>query len=383
MDDSCTHIHLKSVKFISINVTPITQWVFANIADADGVIQPVEITCGNDTKHVAKSICDFISIIRNIPIEHESQLANVLGLKLQQLQNDHVLATAISALRTAIVCLQAVHRSINVTEILSATKQTRVPIYANINRSLFQGKRSPGDFSHAAEKAVALGFSTIKCAPFDEVKNTFNPSHIMDAAKLGLKRVALIRDNIGEDITLLVDCHGRFTPDTAILIAQELYPLNIGWLEEPVIPMDNTETLAKIAQQIPIPLAGGESGYGKLFFDDLIHTNATNIVMPDIKFCGGIVEAYKSGQHALQSGAQVSLHNPSGPVSQLASAHVTAAMTGGVALEYPVEEADWRTDLMHPPENVHSGFFWLPTGAGLGASLNNDLISHVGITWEI
>jgi galactonate dehydratase len=275
-----------------------------------------------------------------------------------------------------------VHTGINITEILGGTKQTRVPIYANINRSLFQGKRSPRDFALAAEKAVTHGFSTIKCAPFDEVNDTFDSSNIMDTSKLGLKRVALMRDAIGKNVTLLVDCHGRFTRDTSILIAQELCHLNIGWLEEP-IPTDNTETLAEIAKQIPIPLAGGESGYGKIFFDDLIHTNASHIIMPDIKFCGGIVEAYKSGKHALQSSAQVSLHNPSGPVSQLASAHVTAAMTGSAALEYPVGEADWRTNLIHPPENAHSGFFWFPDGTGIGASLNNDLISHHGTTWEI
>ena len=382
MDNSSPHIRLQSVNFISIDVTPITHWVFANISDADGIIQPVEITCGNDTKYVAKTICNFISLVRNIPIEDESKLSNILGLNLQDLHNNHILATAISALRSAIVCLQAMHTSVNITQILGGTKQTRVPIYANINRALLKGKRSPKDFSLAAEQAIAHGFSTIKCAPFDEVNNTFDSSNIMGTAKLGLKRVALMRDTIGEDVTLLVDCHGRFTRDTSILIAQELYHLNIGWLEEP-IPTDNIETLAEIAKQIPIPLAGGESGYGKFFFDDLIHTRASHIIMPDIKFCGGIVEAHKSGKHALQSNAKVSLHNPSGPVSQLASAHVTAAMTGSTALEYPVGEADWRPDLIQPPENVHSGFFWLPEGSGIGASLNNDLISHLGTTWKI
>ena len=67
-----------------------------------------------------------------------------------------------------------------------------------------------------------------------------------------------------------------------------------------------------------MPIAGGESGYGEEFFAGLIEGGAVSIIMPDVKYCGGVAEAFKAGTAALRAGQSVSLHSPSGPVSSLA-----------------------------------------------------------------
>ena len=157
---------------------------------------------------------------------------------------------------------------------------------------------------------------------------------------------------------------------------------NIGWYEEPVSPMNNPDELGQVGLKVPIPIAGGESGYGKEFFDSLIKAETVSIVMPDIKFCGGVAEASGIIQSALDLGAKVSLHNPSGPVSQLGSAQVTATIAEGMPLEYPFGESEWRTNLMDPPERIDGGRFWLPDGHGLGAGLNQKLITDIGTRWE-
>jgi galactonate dehydratase len=131
-----------------------------------------------------------------------------------------------------------------------------------------------------------------------------------------------------------------------------------------------------------MPIAGGESGYGTDFFDNLIQGGAVNVIMPDIKFCGGVVEAYKAGKSAIQAGGQISLHNPSGPISQLGSAHVTAAISGSMPLEHAVGEADWREELLSPPERIYDGRLWFPGGDGIGAALNQDVISLKGTKWR-
>ena len=69
-------------------------------------------------------------------------------------------------------------------------------------------------------------------------------------------------------------------------------------------------------------------------------------------------------------------------MSLLSSAHVTASMPGAMPLEHAVYEADWRADLLSPPERVENGRLHLPTGAGLGAELDWREILRRGRAWS-
>ena len=77
--------------------------------------------------------------------------------------------------------------------------------------------------------------------------------------------------------------------------------------------------------------------------------------MPDLKHFGGVSEAVSAGREAVAAGAGFSLHCPSGPISLLASGHVTAAVEGAMPLEHAVYEVDWRSELLDPPERVEGG----------------------------
>ena len=106
------------------------------------------------------------------------------------------------------------------------------------------------------------------------------------------------------------------------------------------------------------------------------------IIMPDVKYCGGAAVAARAGRAAIDAGGGVSLHSPSGPVSLLASGHVTASVAGAMPLEHAVHEADWRADLLSPPERVENGRLHLPPGAGLGAGLDWDELRRRGRAWS-
>ena len=165
---------------------------------------------------------------------------------------------------------------------------------------------------------------------------------------------------------------------SAIRVAGEFRKLNVGWFEEPLQPTRDARDLASIAGEVAMPIAGGESGYGEEFFAGLVGGGAVSIIMPDVKYCGGVGEAFKAGKGALRAGQSVSLHSPSGPVSSLAGAHVTAA----TQLEYAVHEASWRAELLVPTERVAEGRMSLPGGPGLGATLNVATVLRHGRRWK-
>ena len=269
----------------------------------------------------------------------------------------------------------------SLTEALGGEPRDSIPLYANINRGLFATQRTPADFAAAAERAVREGFRAVKCAPFDEVSPRSGTDEAVRLARPGMRRAAAVRGAIGPDVRLLIDCHSRFDIESAVIVADELAALGIDWFEEPVQPTEDPEGMAEIAARVPMPVAGGEDGYGEDMFADLIEREAARVIMPDVKHCGGAAVAARSGIAAIEAGGGVSLHSPSGPVSLLASGHVTAAMPGAMPLEHAVYEADCRADLLSPRERVEGGRLWLPGGPGLGAGLSWQMAQKSGRVW--
>ena len=372
-------VRLDRVEFGSVVVTPRTEWTFACIRDSAGASADVEITAGDPTEDVARLIVEGIAALRGATIAGEADVPRLLGLNESRLRHDFTTATAVSALRTGVSIIQSVNHGISLTEALGGEPLASVPLYANINRGLFGTPRTPSDFANAAERAVREGFKAVKCAPFDEMSSGDEVAQ----ARPGIGRVAAVRDAVGADVTLLVDCHSRFDIESAVIVAEELAGLGAGWFEEPVQPMEDPDGMARVAERVPMAVAGGEKGYGEELFADLVAQGAVSVIMPDVKHCGGVAVAARAGREAIDAGGGVSLHSPSGPVSLLASGHVTASMHGAMPLEHAVYEADWRADLLSPPERVEDGRLHFTGSPGLGAELRWDLLRQLGRVWSL
>ena len=190
-----------------------------------------------------------------------------------------------------------------------------------------------------------------------------------------------VRAAIGPGVDIFVDCHSCFDEESAVVIADKLANSNIAWFEEPIPPATGLRELTRVAARISQPMAGGEDGYGEEFFTDLLNSGALRILMPDIKYCGGVAEACRASRAVIQAGGSASLHSPSGPVSQLASASVAAAVAGSMPLEHAVYEAKWRAEVLSPPERIENGRFRFPEGGDGGTALNMDLIQAKGRSW--
>ncbi len=376
MSESVT---LGTLRYASVTVNDRTQWNFAEIGDDQGLTAIVETTSGGD---VASRLTPLMQALAGRPIDDEAEVVRVAGLGLRQIRQDFALATAVSAVRTAVVDIRAQRDGLTLTQALGGQSVDSVELYANTNRHLLTTDRNPRDFAATAERAVRDGFRTIKCTPFDELDPRARGADLAELARLGIERLAAARRAIGPDVTLLVDCHSRFDLLSACDVAEELAQLDVGWFEEPVNPERDPEILAEIAARVSMPVAGGEHAYGAEFFQRLVATGAIEIAMPDIKHCGGVREAVRAATLVARHGGRTSLHGPSGPVSIVAGGHVTAAMPAALPLEFGAYECPWRADLIDPPEHVHNGRLILPTAPGLGACLNPATLERHGQAWR-
>ena len=381
------------LSFSAIHVRADTEWVHLSLGDGAGVVGQGEITSVQLTSEVAPVVARLANRLRGQRLTSDSDILTLNNLTAEQLEDDRILATAVSGLRSAVADALSQIAQMPMVDYLrelhdhEGTADRKVELYSNINRSMLDddnGKvdRSPDAFAEMAQRAMEAGFTTAKCAPFDECNAPFNSTGLPREAEIGLDRIRAAKAIVGPDRTLLVDCHSRFDLDSGLALEPELREAGVGWYEEPVDPIESTDVLRKIRDKAELPVAGAEMGYGIDLFTRLMEEDALDVVMPDVKFCGGPVEAYLIGRE-LESRwtGSVSMHCPSGPLSLLASSHATAAFGNTIPLEHAVYEVEWRNEVLEPFEIVKDGYLELPNGYGLGARVDPVAVAMRGRNW--
>jgi galactonate dehydratase len=282
-------------------------------------------------------------------------------------------ATAFSGIEHAMWDLAGKALGVPVYDVLGGKVRGEIDCYANINRAT-DGDRSPNAFAENARRAVAAGFRTIKAAPFDGMPRPGSPRAAIDKAKeLGIACVEEMRKAVGPKIGIYIDCHSHFDREMAIEVARRLEPVNLAWYEEPVQPARIGDMIA-IGKAIQQKLSGGEALFGAEAFAPLLRSRALRFVMPDVKHCGGILEARRIAAMAEVDGVLISPHNPSGPVATAVSVQVCAGIQNFALLEHAWGEVPWSKDLITPPEEFRNGALRVPDAPGLGIELNERVL---------
>ena len=364
------------------------EWVFVVAHGAYGLRGYGEATHSGDDEACARLIRgEWVGRLEDevIPAEPEA-LGAWLG-RWSPATNDRVACTAYSAVEVALCDLAARTAEVPLWQWLRSGSDRYagvtiaegptpgVALYATLNRGIFD--RSPEGFAAAARAAVAEGFSRLKCAPFDGVERSGAEGSARRAAiELGVERVAAVRSAVGPEVELMVDCHGRFGEAEAIDAAGRLVAHGLRWLEEPVAFEPDPGPLVRVrraVRDLGLEIAAGELMFGADGFAPLLERGAVDVVMPDVKHCGGVLAAGRIAGEAARHGVRVTPHNPSGPVSTLASAHLCAAI-GALLLEYAWGEVHWRATLLRPKETIRGGCLLIPDGPGLAVEVDEDVL---------
>ena len=112
-----------------------------------------------------------------------------------------------------------------------------------------------------AQECGSRGFTAVKMNATEEMQ--FVDSHAkVDAV---LERVQAIRDAMGPHFGIGVDFHGRVHRPMAKVIAKELEPYKLMFIEEPVLS-EHAEALKEIANHCSTPIALGERLFSRWDF---------------------------------------------------------------------------------------------------------------------
>ena len=320
---------IASVSALCARATARTTWVFARVVAQDGDEGWGEGTLEGRAAEVAAAIEAFDARLRGRALAPAMDLGAIPGSLVD--------AAAQSAVDQALWDLAARAAGRPLAALLGGIRREPIALYANVNRGTVD--RSPAGFAARAAEAAALGFGAIKIAPFDDLKPQI--ARMPEGRRLitaGYDRIAAAAQAIGKRAELQVDCHWRFDEASANEALAECARLGVAWFECPLpetpahyAPLKRLRGKANAAG---MRLAGAELFIGADGFRPLLEAGLYDVVMPDVKYAGGLAECLRIAELAVRHGTACSLHNPSGPVCHAHSLHVSAALASSERLEY-------------------------------------------------
>ena len=194
----------------------------------------------------------------------------------------------------------------------------------------------------------------------------------------GEPEIAAAREAMGAGVPLCTDTNCPWTPAEAQAMAARLKAYDLHWLEEPIFPPEDFRALARLQRESGVDLACGENACTAFEFRRMMEAGAVRYVQPSVTKVGGVSEFLKVLALAEGHGVTVMPHSPYFGPGWLATLQLLAAMPltgrpGGAWVErfYTRLEATLYPDFVSPTDG---GLFRIPTGPGLGAEPDPDVI---------
>ncbi len=221
-----------------------------------------------------------------------------------------------------------------------------------------------------AKDLMSEGYEALKTWSLDFAAHKVNgPLHVSHAdVEKGLEPFRKIREELGNQIELIIDGHGFFQLPSAIRIAKALQEFDILWAED-LMRVDAIDTLADFRRHAGIPLAVSEMFSGPDDFRLVLEKRAADFVMIDPTWVGGISQTRNLTRLAQFYNVPVVMHDCTGPLTLLSGVQVAAA-SNNVAWQESVR-AHIRMlypNLIDSTVTINKGRIEIPRVPGIGAS---------------
>jgi L-alanine-DL-glutamate epimerase-like enolase superfamily enzyme len=283
--------------------------------------------------------------------------------------------TAVSAFDIACWDIMGKHFDAPIHQLIGGSFRTRVRAYAN---GWYDNCVTPEQFGKRANNFANMGYTALKFDPFGDYYDWIDEKGL----KLAYERVKAVRDSTDGKVDLLIEHHGRFNPNSAIMIAKKLRDFDPFFMEEPIHP-DNLDGLRKYREATDVRVALGERILTKEQVVYVLSNNLTDFLQPDITNIGGVTQARKVAAIAESFGVEIAFHNAFGPIQNAVTIQLDAAIPNFLIQEsfydcFP----DWKRKLVKDQSPIEKGFASVPTGPGIGVEVDEKMLEEHGAEGE-
>jgi L-alanine-DL-glutamate epimerase-like enolase superfamily enzyme len=289
------------------------------------------------------------------PLDHE-RLAAKAYWRLQTVGRRGLVAQAYSAVDLALWDIKGKAAGLPLYKLLGGARES-APVYGSDAGWLWM---SPKEIIEAARGYLDQGMMGIK------VKVGGKPE--TDA-----ERLTRIREALGEDVWLAVDANQRYDYATALAMGA-FFEEEIGadWFEEP-ISCEDVEGHARLAQRLELPIAVGETLFGRDEFQRYLDRGAVDIMQPDVTRLGGLTAWLKVAALA---------ENHHRPLAPHLMPEVAVHLACGLPQVQIVEYMPWFFPAFTEAPALVRGQLVPPQRPGLGLELNAEAVQKYAVPME-
>jgi galactonate dehydratase len=366
---------IDSITLSIARVTPSTHWTFVEIVDQYNRRGWGEATLTGQDDNLLHAANDLFPQIAGMCLNEVARFLQSHPL------NTLAYAAIVSALSHARNDLIGQLLGRPIAALHGQPVRDTIPLYANINRRT--RSREPHQFAQSAQAALAAGYNAIKIAPFDGVALYGAPQEPdQKALDLALERIAAVRDAIGPSVELMVDCHWRLNSAVARDVLSSEICTGLHWLECPIPEtpenLPELRALRSFANQRGIRLAGCEEAMRVEGFLPFVNAEAYDVMMPDVKYVGGVAQMIAVAQLLDRHGIEFSPHNPSGPVAHAVSLQICAIVKNFRRLETQFDETPFFKSLCGSSLPVMAnGKSSISTRPGIGIRIDRKVLESL------
>ena len=204
-----------------------TNWAFIKVETDEGLYGWGEASLGTNEMALEGMVQDLKRlIVGRDPLQIEKMLFEVY--RDIYWKGGAVLMSAISGIEIALWDIAGKYFNTPTYNLLGGKMRDEVKMYAN---AWFVGARTPEEFAKKAKRTVDLGIKALKWDPFGAAHMTISKEQMEKTVNI----VGAVREAVGNNVDLLIECHGRFGPTAAIEISRELEQFKPMFMEEPQV----------------------------------------------------------------------------------------------------------------------------------------------------
>ena len=322
-------------------------WVFVKVVtDQPGLVGWGEATLEWHTRGVVGSIEDLAQLLIGEDPTRVEHLWQSMWRQHFWHGSGIVRATAIAGIDLALWDIVGKHVGVPCHRLWGGPVRDYVRLYShlgggNMERFYETPVASAQSFADLARQSVEEGFTAFKSMAVPPTMPIEGRLPLQAAEQC----VAAMRDAVGDEIDIMVDCHARPSPAMGLQFAKALDPYGLYFFEEPCWP-ESIDGLAMINAAVSTPIATGERLTSLTTFRDLFARRGCEICQVDITHCGGFTEARRIAALAEAHRIALAPHNPQGPVSTAASLEFGFSQPSYIICESVHSDVPWREDIV-------------------------------------
>ncbi len=293
---------------------------------------------------------------------------------------------ALSALEIALWDIMGKHYNAPLYHLLGGRVRNAIPVY---NTCVGFGPNKDYETWHhdagaLAKSLIADGVNAMKIWPFDPYsEKSFGQYISLADIEDGLKPVRQIRDAVGNDMEIGIECHFRWNRASMERIARALEPYNILFIED-VMHAVYPDEIKALSQKTSIPVVGSELLMTRWQYREWLENHTSQILMTDPVWTGGISETRKIASLAETFGVPIVLHNIAGPICHAVAMHLSANIPNLFMCEsVRAFYQNYFPVISGYAPSAKNGHMPIPEGPGLGVSLLPEMLERADLTRQI